>query len=142
MISDLVESLVNRPNFTARAHPLPDRDFEVGVSDARPMIRLVLRRQRTRSGLTLQQTAERLGATSGNTYTRYEQGTPQPTLEKLNQLLQAVAPDQDHQSERTTSEIACRPQSHSVASQPLNPESLCAPSQNGLFFEAPQRHKV
>ena len=107
MISDLVESLVNRPNFTALAHPLPDRDFEVSVSDARPMIRLVLRRQRTRSGLTLQQTAERLGATSGNTYTRYEQGTPQPTLEKLNQLLQAVAPDQDlvlHQSPiKTTS---------------------------------------
>lgn len=95
MAGDLVESLVGRRGFSARVHPLRDDSFEVSVSDVRPMIALLLRRQRARSGLTLQEVAERLGARSRNTYARYEQGTSQPTLEKLNQLLHAVAPDQD-----------------------------------------------
>ena len=95
MAGDLVESLVGRRGFSARVHPLRDGSFEVSVSDVRPMIALLLRRRRARSGLTLQEVAERLGARSRNTYARYEQGTSQPTLEKLNQLLHAVAPDQD-----------------------------------------------
>ena len=55
---------------------------------------LLLRRQRERQGLTLAEAAERLGQSSRNAYARYEQGKAMPTLEKLEQLLQAVAPDQ------------------------------------------------
>lgn len=95
MAADLVETLVGRRGFSACVHPLPHGDFEISVSDVRPMIALLLRRQRARSGLTLQQVAERLGARSRNTYARYEQGSSQPTLEKLIQLLHAVAPDRD-----------------------------------------------
>ena len=39
--------------------------------------------------------AERLGAKSRNAYARYERGTSVPTLEKLNELLQAVSPGRD-----------------------------------------------
>lgn len=109
MVKDLVESLVGRPGFSAHVHPLPHGDFEVSVSDIRPVIGLLLRRQRARSGLTLQEVAERLGASSRNTYARYEQGTSQPTLEKLNQLLHAVAPDQDlvlHQSFESAARVS------------------------------------
>jgi hypothetical protein len=37
----------------------------------------------------------RLGAKSRNAYARYERGTSVPTLDKLTELLQAVAPGHD-----------------------------------------------
>ena len=106
MVEDLVQSLVDRPGFTVCVYPGDAGNFEVGVSDIRPMIGLLLRRQRARSGLTLQQVADRLGASSRNTYARYEQGASQPTLEKLTQLLHAVAPDQDLVLHQSTTERA------------------------------------
>lgn len=95
MVKDLLESLVNRPGFTVQVHPGKHGDFEVSSPDIRGMISLLLRRQRERSGLTLAEAAERMGAKSRNTYARYEQGTSVPTIEKLNQLLKAVSPSQD-----------------------------------------------
>jgi hypothetical protein len=95
MVEDLLETLVNRPGFSVTVHPGKHGDFEVSSTDTRGMISLLLRRQRERSGLSLAQAAERLGAKSRNAYARYERGTSVPTLEKLNELLQAVAPDQD-----------------------------------------------
>ena len=101
MVEDLLETLANRPGFSVKVHPGKQGDFEVSSTDTRGMISLLLRRQRERSGLSLAEAAERLGAKSRNAYARYERGTSVPTLEKLNDLLQAVAPDQDfvlHQS--------------------------------------------
>jgi DNA-binding XRE family transcriptional regulator len=95
MIEDLLETLANRPGFSVKVHPGTHDDFEVSSTDTRGMISLLLRRQRERSGLSLAEAAERLGAKSRNAYARYERGTSVPTLEKLNELLQAVAPDQD-----------------------------------------------
>jgi hypothetical protein len=95
MVKDLLETLVNRPGFTVKVHPGQHGDFEVSSPDTRGMISLLLRRQRERSGLSLAQAAQRLGAKSRNAYARYERGTSVPTLEKLNELLQAVAPAQD-----------------------------------------------
>jgi transcriptional regulator with XRE-family HTH domain len=55
----------------------------------------LLRRQRERSGLSLAEAAARLGAKSSQAYARYERGISVPTLDKLTQLLQAVAPGED-----------------------------------------------
>ncbi len=66
--------------------------FEVSAADARSMISLLLQRQRQRSDLSLAQVAERLGVKSRNAYARYEQGVSVPTVEKLDELLRAVAP--------------------------------------------------
>jgi ribosome-binding protein aMBF1 (putative translation factor) len=101
MVKDLLETLANRPEFSVEVHPGKEGEFEVSSSDTRGMVSLLLRRQRQRSGLSLAEAAERLGARSRNAYARYEQGTSVPTLEKLNELLQAVSPGQDfvlHQS--------------------------------------------
>lgn len=95
MVEDLLETLANRPGFSVQVHPGKHGDFEVSSTDTRGMISLLLRRQRERSGLSLAEAAERLGAKSRNAYARYERGTSVPTLEKLSELLQAVAPDQD-----------------------------------------------
>ena len=54
-----------------------------------------LHQKASRSGLSLSEAAERLGAKSRNAYARYERGTSMPSLEKLAELYQAVAPGKD-----------------------------------------------
>ncbi|CAN2039681.1 Helix-turn-helix transcriptional regulator [Candidatus Magnetomoraceae bacterium gMMP-15] len=95
MVEDLLETLANRPGFSVKVYPGKHGDFEAGSSDTRGMVSLLLKRQRERSGLSLAETAERLGFKSRNSYARYENGTSMPTLEKFNELLQAVSPGQD-----------------------------------------------
>ena len=95
MVEDLLKSLANRSGFTVEVHPGKRGHFEISSPDTRTMTSLLLRRQRERSGLSLAEVAKRLGAKSRNTYARYERGTSAPTLEKLNELLQAVSPGQD-----------------------------------------------
>jgi hypothetical protein len=93
MIADWFVSIVDRKGFSVDVHPGSGGEFEIGSDDARTMIRLLLQRQRQKSGLSLAQAAERLGARSRNAYARYEQGVSVPTVEKLDELLRAVAPD-------------------------------------------------
>ncbi len=62
MVEDLLVSLVNISDFKITAHPGRGHDFEVSASSTRAVVGLLLRRQRARSGLTLAQVAERLGA--------------------------------------------------------------------------------
>jgi hypothetical protein len=95
MVADLLETLVDRPGFTVQVHPGADDHFEVSAPDMRPLVSLLLRRHRERSGLSLADAAARLGVKSRNAYARYERGTSLPTLEKLDALLRAVSPDRD-----------------------------------------------
>ena len=94
MVTDLIETMANEREFKVRVHPTGRRTFEVGANDVGILLALLLRRQRERSGLTLAEVAERLGQRSRNAYARYEQGKAMPTLEKLEQLLRAIAPGQ------------------------------------------------
>ena len=93
MIADWFETMVGRKGFSVEIRVVGREEFEVSSDDARMMISLLLRRQRQKSGLSLAQAAARLGAKSRNTYARYEQGASVPTVEKLDELLRAVAPD-------------------------------------------------
>jgi hypothetical protein len=95
MIEDWFVTLIDREGFSVQVHEVGKRDVEIGSSDAGAMISLLLRRQRHRSGLTLAQAAKRLKARSRNAYARYEQGISVPTIEKLDELLRAVAPDHE-----------------------------------------------
>lgn len=95
MVKDLLETLANRPGFSVKVHPGKQGNFEISSPDTRTMISLLLRRQREKSGLSLSEVTERLGAKSRNAYARYERGTSAPTLEKLEELLQAVSPERD-----------------------------------------------
>lgn len=95
MVADLLETLANRPDFAVHVHAGEGAEFEVSSADTPGLISLLLRRQRERSGLSLAEAAARLGAKSRNAYARYERGTSVPTLDKLTELLQAVAPGQD-----------------------------------------------
>ncbi len=94
MMKDLLETMANQPGFEATVYPLPGDELEVSANDVKVLVALLLRRQRERSGITLAEAAERLQQKSRNAYARYEQGQAVPTIEKLEELLRAIAPDQ------------------------------------------------
>ena len=95
MAGDLLETMANTPGFKVTVYPARrGGEFEVGANDIRVFVALLLRRQRERQGLTLAEAAARMGQRSRNAYARYEQGKAMPTVEKLDQLLKAIAPDQ------------------------------------------------
>ncbi|MBI3304363.1 MAG: helix-turn-helix transcriptional regulator [Deltaproteobacteria bacterium] len=91
MIVDWFATMVNRPDFSVAVHEGKKGSFELSSPDIRAMVCLLLQRQRQLSGLSLAAAAERLGAKSCNAYALYEQGTSVPTVEKLDELLQAVS---------------------------------------------------
>ncbi len=95
MVLDMIKSMVNKEGFQAEIYKGKNGNFEVGSSDSRRMISLLLQRKRHASGLSLSQIADRLGLSSLNSYARYERGQTVPTLEKLGELLRAVNPEID-----------------------------------------------
>ena len=90
MGADWVESDMNRSDFKAEVTYEGHGVVSLTCNDDTALIALVLRQQREKSGLTLEQVAERLGSSSVNAYARYEQGKTRPSLEKLDELLHAV----------------------------------------------------
>lgn len=95
MITDWLETMVNRPDFRAEVYPRGKSEFEVSGNDVAAMTALLLRRRREASGASLRDVASRLGASSRNAYARYERGEAVPTVDKLDALLKATAPDAD-----------------------------------------------
>ena len=94
MIEDLLETMADQPDFKATVFPLDGDEFEIGANDIGALVALLLRRQREKRGITLAEAAERLHQKSRNAYARYEQGQATPTIDKLEELLAAIAPDQ------------------------------------------------
>jgi hypothetical protein len=95
MIGDWLEAMVGRDDFRATVFPHGKTDFEVAGSDTAAMTALLLRRRREASGKSLREIAEQLGASSRNSYARYERGDAVPTIEKLDELLKAASPGGD-----------------------------------------------
>ena len=77
------------------SNALKDGILEIGSNDNKVMIGLLLKRKRQLNSLTIQQVAERLGSTSKNAYARYEQGKTLPSIDKLQDLLNATGPFSD-----------------------------------------------
>ena len=95
MVADMLDTMVNQKDFEITVFKGKKDTFEVGSSDAKYFVRLLLQRKRELSGLSLSQVASRLGMSSRNTYARYEQGKSVPSVGKLNDLLRAVCPETD-----------------------------------------------
>lgn len=66
--------------------------WEITCDSDAALISLMIRRQREAQGITLDEAAKRLGQTSKTAVSRYEQGTAEPTLSKLQDLLDVLAP--------------------------------------------------
>jgi len=94
MAKDLIETMADTTGFRVTVHPAGRETFEIEANRVGILLALLLRRQRERQGLTLSEAAKRLGQSSRNAYARYEQGKAMPSVEKLEELLKAIAPDQ------------------------------------------------
>jgi len=68
---------------------------EVGSRDTATLTAFLLKRARTRHGISLSEAARRMGQTSKNAYSRYERGVAVPTVQKLTELLDAINPGDD-----------------------------------------------
>lgn len=115
MIADWFATLVNRPSFSVTVHEGKRGNFEISSPDTRAMVSLLLQRQRQLSGLSLAAAAKRLGVRSRNAYARYERGVSAPTIEKLDELLQAVSGGRDFVLLPSSLEKAERQERDSVA---------------------------
>ena len=68
--------------------------FFVSANDSKKLIAGFLQTMRSNAGLSISEVAHRMGAKSKNSYAQYEQGKALPSLDKLDQLIRAMNPDQ------------------------------------------------
>ena len=109
MIADLVETMADRKGLKIAVFPGVRGVFEIGSEDAAALVAVMLRRQREKHGVSLAEVARRLGARSKTAYARYEQGRSVPTVEKLFELLAAVAPGEDFVLQQSSAAASARP---------------------------------
>jgi predicted RNase H-like HicB family nuclease len=95
MIADAIETLVNKDSFKIDVYPRDGSYFEISSNDKAILTAFLLKRQRIRHGVTLEEAARRMGVKSVNAYARYEKGESIPTMSKFNALWHAVSPDLD-----------------------------------------------
>lgn len=91
MVKDAVESLINNKNFSVSV-VLHNNIVYLEAKDLKNLIALILKRQRRKRKLTLEEVAIQLKAKSINEYVQYEKGEHQPSFEKFEKLLQAIDP--------------------------------------------------
>jgi hypothetical protein len=92
MAADALETVVDRKGFRALIRPLGDGHFLMSANNPGPVIGRWLQRLRQERGLTIRQAAAELGSVSPEAWSRYESGRASPTLDKLAELLHAIAP--------------------------------------------------
>lgn len=109
MIADLVETMADRKGLKIAVFPGARGIFEIGSKDAAALVAVMLRQQREKHGVSLAEVARRLGARSKTAYARYEQGRSVPTVEKLFELLAAVAPGEDFVLQQSSAAASARP---------------------------------
>lgn len=94
MVKDAIELLADDPAFSIEVTVL-DKFVFLGANDTKKLIALILKRQRQKKHLNLEEVASHLRARSINEYAQYEQGKHLPSFEKFEQLLKAIDPSLD-----------------------------------------------
>jgi len=97
MIEDAIESLVNKKGFKVRARMAeekssPDENITILLSTKtpNPLLALILKRQRAKSQLSLNEVAKILGQASKTAFARYEKGEVEMSLTKFEELYNAI----------------------------------------------------
>lgn len=91
-IKDAIELLVDDPAFAVYVTVMDSIAF-IDSNDAKKIIALILKRQRRKKSLKIEEVASHLKAKSINEYAQYEQGKHLPSFEKFKQLLHAIDPE-------------------------------------------------
>lgn len=92
MVKDAVELLADDSSFSVKATVVENFIF-LDANDIKKLIALILKRQRQKNHLNLEEVASHLRARSINEYAQYEQGKHLPSFEKFEQLLKAINPE-------------------------------------------------
>ncbi len=92
MLRDAVESLVAEERFKVEVAFGESGRCTVGSNDDARLVALLLRRLRSREGLSVREVARRLGSTSPNAYAQYETGRVAPGIDTLTRLVAALNP--------------------------------------------------
>jgi hypothetical protein len=91
-IKEAIELFIDSPGFEANVS-MSGNTALIDSNDTKKLIALILRRQRSKMNLNLEEVAENLNAKSLDEYAQYEQAKHLPSLEKLEQLLKAIDPE-------------------------------------------------
>ncbi|MBI2645966.1 MAG: helix-turn-helix transcriptional regulator [Deltaproteobacteria bacterium] len=92
MLEDAIKMLVHKKGFKAHMDFINEGKFIIGANDQKAWVALFLQRARAKQGLTIEEVAHRMGATSKTAYARYEQGETMPSIEKFSEILNAIFP--------------------------------------------------
>lgn len=93
MIKEAVGLLVDHKGFTVAVSPLPGNQFVLRAKtadDDKYLIALLLKNQRAKHGLSLQDVADRLGL-SKNAYAQYEHARALPSITKVEEFIHAMS---------------------------------------------------
>ena len=90
MLKDAVKLLVNKNFFHVQMYPLNHNSFIVDGRPDKEWVALMLKRQRAKNNVTLDELAKRLKIKSRNAYAQYEQGKNLPSLTKIQEFLRAM----------------------------------------------------
>ncbi len=91
MVKDAIESMMYDSEFYVDV-TYKDNTLFIVPNIPKKLVAFLLKRQRLRRRLTLEEVTANLHARSINDYAQYEQGKHMPSLEKLEQLLKAIDP--------------------------------------------------
>ncbi len=91
MIRSAIEEAVDKKDFRVKVELTGKDTFAVSAEDFGILLSFMLRQKRVSKSLTFRDAAERLGSKSPNAYSRYERGEADASLEKLANLMGAVA---------------------------------------------------
>jgi hypothetical protein len=92
MLKDAVECLVAAETFEVEVVVEVSGRCTIGSNNDAQLMALLLRRLRSREGLSVREVARRLGSKSPNAYAQYETGRVAPGVDTLTRLLAALNP--------------------------------------------------
>lgn len=95
MLESLLHDMVEAKAFKASVSEESKGQYLIETSHDAEVYRLILKRQRAKSGLTIRDVAAILHCKSPNAYAAYENGKREPGLSMVFRLLEAVG-KQDH----------------------------------------------
>ena len=90
MLKDAIELLVNKKGFKVTVLPKEGSEFFIKASNEQELIAFMLKQQRIKNHLTIQEITHRLRVNSINAYAQYEQGKSLPSLTKIQKFLSAM----------------------------------------------------
>lgn len=93
MMEDWVKSMLDDQDFDVKATFTGKDEFVLSVKDAKPIIAMIVARNRNSSGLSLAEISSKLGAKSRNAVHQYETGKHDPSISKLQELVDAMGYD-------------------------------------------------